>query len=360
MPIEFRCTQCNRLLRTQDETAGKEAKCPECGTVMVIPDSGSSPAAPGEPPAGPEQPGSPPSGAGETSPFGDVAPPASGAASPFAQGKPADEVNPYASPADYTAPAQPGSAPVPGPIVHTQIDSGEVLGHAWAIYKDKMLWCIGATVIVGILNWLAGQIANYGGAAVGAAAGDEAIAITCMVLGILAGQLFALWLNIGMTLFLLKVGRGQELSMGALFQGGPYFLTALVAGILVSVIYVLGFAALIVPGVILALMLSQFLCLIVDRDAGIIESMKLSAQITQGNKLTLFVLWIVSVGLILAGVLACCVGVFFTAPLVSLLWIVAYLAMTGQPTADQLYEWQADTPFSTGTDAPPPAAPPQE
>jgi len=268
--------------------------------------------------------------------------------------------NPYASPADYTVKAQPGSALVPGPIVPTQIDSGEVLGHAWAIYKDKMFWCIGATFIVGILNWLVGQIANYGSAAVGAAAGDEAIAVTCMVLGILAGQLFALWLNVGMTLFLLKVGRGQELSMGDLFQGGPYFLTALVATILFSLIYGLGLVLLIIPGIILALMLSQFLCLIVDRNVGIIESLQLSAQITQGNKLTLFVLWIVSVGLILAGVLACCVGVFFTAPLVSLLWIVAYLAMTGQPTADQQYEWQADTPFSAGTDVPPSAPPPQE
>ena len=37
MAIEFRCVQCNKLLRTGDETAGKQAKCPECGAVMTIP-----------------------------------------------------------------------------------------------------------------------------------------------------------------------------------------------------------------------------------------------------------------------------------------------------------------------------------
>ena len=37
MPIEFRCTQCNRLLRTPDETAGKQAQCPECGAITTIP-----------------------------------------------------------------------------------------------------------------------------------------------------------------------------------------------------------------------------------------------------------------------------------------------------------------------------------
>jgi len=36
MSIEFRCT-CGKLLRTQDNTAGKQAKCPQCGTVLSIP-----------------------------------------------------------------------------------------------------------------------------------------------------------------------------------------------------------------------------------------------------------------------------------------------------------------------------------
>ncbi len=40
MPIEFRCTQCGKLLRTGDDTAGKQAKCPACGTLLVIPEPG--------------------------------------------------------------------------------------------------------------------------------------------------------------------------------------------------------------------------------------------------------------------------------------------------------------------------------
>ncbi|MFH1267212.1 MAG: hypothetical protein ABIK89_15900 [Planctomycetota bacterium] len=80
--------------------------------------------------------------------------------------------------------------------------------------------------------------------------------------------------------------------------------------------------------------------------AEIIESIELSMKVTQGNKLTLFLLGIVSFGLILAGFLMCCVGVIFTAPLATLMGVVAYLAMTGQPTADRLQQWQADTPFA--------------
>ena len=41
MPIEFRCTGCEKLLRTADHTSGLPAKCPECGTLQTIPDYGS-------------------------------------------------------------------------------------------------------------------------------------------------------------------------------------------------------------------------------------------------------------------------------------------------------------------------------
>jgi len=48
MAIEFRCTQCNKLLRTADQSAGKKAKCPECGQILRVP--ALETAAPGEPP----------------------------------------------------------------------------------------------------------------------------------------------------------------------------------------------------------------------------------------------------------------------------------------------------------------------
>ena len=37
MPIEFDCTQCGQRLRTPDDTAGKQARCPGCGTLVPIP-----------------------------------------------------------------------------------------------------------------------------------------------------------------------------------------------------------------------------------------------------------------------------------------------------------------------------------
>jgi hypothetical protein len=37
MPIEFRCGQCGKLLRTGDDTVGRQAQCPECGSLTGVP-----------------------------------------------------------------------------------------------------------------------------------------------------------------------------------------------------------------------------------------------------------------------------------------------------------------------------------
>lgn len=98
MPIEFRCTQCQKLLRTQDDTAGKQAKCPHCGAMVSIPLPGGS-----EPFGGPlpsqgnpfDSAGGPPPVAGipgALPPVGGFGVPGVGAAQP-------PGFNPYQSPA---------------------------------------------------------------------------------------------------------------------------------------------------------------------------------------------------------------------------------------------------------------------
>jgi hypothetical protein len=43
MPIEFRCHRCHKLLRTPDNTAGKQAQCPMCGELQPIPPPSQAP-----------------------------------------------------------------------------------------------------------------------------------------------------------------------------------------------------------------------------------------------------------------------------------------------------------------------------
>ena len=346
MSIEFRCTQCNRLLRTEDDTTGKKAKCPECGTILTIP-------APGPPPDA----GAPPPGAGPPSPFAPIEPPAA-SESPFAPDAAPGAENPYASPADYATGAAPPPAP-PGALVPTLVDSGDVLGRSWEIYKQQLGMCLGLVLVAGLINF-----------AFNAAAG------MIPFVGPIVSMLFSVWIYAGVAIGLLQIARGQPTSLDVIFKGGPYFLKVFVASLLYGLIVQALFAILFVPGlvilllamqgidppiiivtavalgllaaipaVIVALMYSQFYYLIVDRDVGILESFSLSKQVTTGNKATLFWIWVL-VGLInIAGLLACGAGLLFTVPFTSLVNVVVYLAMTGQPTAGPPYYQPATPPY---------------
>ncbi len=126
MPIEFRCTQCQRLLRTREEAAGKKAKCPECGAILDVPSS----SAPGEvtspPPA--------PPGVGD--PFAPSTRPTSDSATPFGPEVPlssdsAGAENPYQSPRGVEAIAsRPAYQPYPDALAYA---SSRVAGPAIAL-----------------------------------------------------------------------------------------------------------------------------------------------------------------------------------------------------------------------------------
>jgi phage FluMu protein Com len=128
MPIEFRCSQCNQLLRVPDQSAGKSARCPKCQTTLSVPGETAAASAPsptpvaddpfafmGSSPAGSPPPQNPPPATGgfggmpppkpdpfaPSTPFG--AAPTAGSSNPFSEPKPIGSVglgsNPYASPA---------------------------------------------------------------------------------------------------------------------------------------------------------------------------------------------------------------------------------------------------------------------
>ena len=42
MTIEFHCPTCQKLLRTADDKAGRQAKCPDCGNAVTVPQPSAS------------------------------------------------------------------------------------------------------------------------------------------------------------------------------------------------------------------------------------------------------------------------------------------------------------------------------
>jgi phage FluMu protein Com/uncharacterized membrane protein len=330
MAIEFRCTKCNKLLRTADDTAGKHAKCPECGEILLIP----SPA-PAIPPL---------SSGGSSTPPPQSPPPGGG--NPFAsnpqpqyQYEP-DSGNPYQSPNPFSPTPTPTTQAAPGEIRPTIMDLGDVMGRAWEIYKREWGTCLVLVLIIIGCNFGFSMVFGVANQIVMAVTRDQDIAAVFSVFTNFISQILQAWITIGQIRCFLRVARGQPVEYGEIFTGGPWLLRIIGASILYGLMVLGGVLLLIVPGIILALMFGQYYYLIVDRDMGVMDSLSMAKQITDGNKWTLFLMGLVCSGLTLAGVLALCVGVLAVIPYVTLLQVMAYLTMTGQPTVDQMQTGQ--------------------
>lgn len=298
MTIEFRCTQCGKLLRTPEGTSGRKAKCPQCGALLSIPEQASG--------LGPEP----------HEPAAERAPP------PLV-----DSPNPYRSPGAAAMEAPP-SGEIRRGFTLTRIDLGDVMSRAWQIYKGQFWPCVGTTILF--------MVVSYGLV--------FAVALLTTRFNLqgpaqlplnLAYQAVSIFLTLGLLTYFLKVARGEEAAIGDLFNGGPLLLPAIGVNLLVGLAVILGLLLLIIPGIIVALMLSQSLFVLIDQNTGVIDSLRYSAQATKGNKLTLFGLGFVSMLLSIVGFLACFVGIIFVAPYLGLAYAVAYLTMTGQSTAEQ-------------------------
>jgi hypothetical protein len=316
MSIEFPCSQCGKLLRVGDDAAGKQARCPSCGAVQEIPSA---------------QHGSlGPLGAAASAPMMPSALPASD--------------NPYQAPASvpwYPEQEGPFGRVPQGPLKPSPIDAGNILSRTWAIFQGQfwMMVLVGFILAIceGGIGAVIGQVVSLSMLAGRGGEPTPADLVIIQVVIRLLALLVNTWLELGMAVYMLKIARGQPASLGDLFTAARFWPAAIAMRLLAALAILSGLLLFIIPGIILGLMFSQALFLIVDRGMGPIEAMSMSRTVTSGNKAQIFILNLAGFGVMLVGVLACCVG---TWPAMSFIWLMsamAYLTMTGQPTTDESF-----------------------
>jgi hypothetical protein len=273
---------------------------------------------------------------------------------------PDDDLNPYAPPRPDL---RPELIPAAGDLRTIPFSIGDVVSRTWEIYRDRMGMCIGVVIGCTAMEFAA-QVAYSAARQVAPLARNpQAVGLVIGVGGFLAVIAFRIWIYIGQTIVMLDIARGRDADFGDIFTGGRFLFRAIVAGILYILIIVgpivlgalpgglvwaatgrdspagpialgLSVFAGVVVSVILSLRLSQFFYLIIDRDASILDSLRISYEITRGKAGMIFVIYLLTGALNFAGALACLIGMIFTLPFGVLLLIVTYLALTGQPTAD--------------------------
>ncbi len=296
MTIEFRCQSCDKLLRTPEGSQGKQAKCPQCGSLMEIPAEST------------------------------YAPPPRD--SQYAAPASAVRGNPYQAPgAESFSPAAPPS------FRPTRIVFSDVLDQTWDIFKNNMMMC----VLGALVAHLCMQVANLlVGGVMGALADNSPFAVGAIacVLGAVGIAAITSFFMLGMAKYFLGIARSGQADFADLFSSSPVLLPATVLYSLLILGTAAGLLLLIVPGVLFLLYFCQAPFMFLDQRTGVVDSFRYSATAMAGNKGSVFLLFaVLNIAGMIFTVLTCGLGSFFVTPFIMLAFAVTYLGVTGQPTS---------------------------
>lgn len=132
------------------------------------------------------------------------------------------------------------------------------------------------------------------------------------------------YLNMGMIAVALLIVAGEKAKFDSLFLGLKMFIRFFIATFLYGFIVGLGTVLLFVPGIYFAIKYQFFGYFIVDKKVGILESFRLSADITRGKKMDLLLLGFVLQMLIIASMIPLGLGLFISIPMQLLANAMAY------------------------------------
>lgn len=143
------------------------------------------------------------------------------------------------------------------------------------------------------------------------------------------------FLQAGLAKWLLGlVRRSPDRGVASLFTPAiSSAFSVLVANVLLQVGLVVGFLALVVPGIILAMGWSFAALAIVDRGLGPLEGLGASWAMTRGHRLGLFGYFLLSCLVCFGGALLCLVGMIPAAAITYLGWASIYVRLRGEEPA---------------------------
>lgn len=200
------------------------------------------------------------------------------------------------------------------PSLSKDFSIGESLQYGWESVKDHTAILIGATAILILASLSLGAISDI-------------IPADAIVLGILvavAVYLIQSVLTLGYTYLGLNIYHGERASYQDLIEPIGKVWSYVGASILYGIIVTVGLLLFIVPGIYWGVKFAFYTYPILEEDAGPIEALKRSSDITDDAKWQLLGFWIVVGILNFIGLLALGIGILVTGPVTLLATISVY------------------------------------
>jgi len=191
------------------------------------------------------------------------------------------------------------------------INRSELKSHAKDELRGKWGLAVGGFFLATLILEVVGQGLNI----------ISAKSLPLILISSLVTIIITAVMSVGMCRFALNYAtNGGTPAIEDLFSGFKVILKALGIYFLVTIIIVIGFILLIVPGIILSFMFSQvFYILADDNSKSIIDCLKESAAMMKGYKFNYFVLSLSFLGWLILGTIPLFIG---------LLWVIPYMNVT--------------------------------
>lgn len=137
----------------------------------------------------------------------------------------------------------------------------------------------------------------------------------------IAQQIISSFISISFLVVMLNIVDGKDISIKQIFTGInlKQFVFIILASLVMALFVVVGLILLIVPGIIFAIALSLSAYSILDKNKGIISSLKYSWTITKGYRFKMFILWIIGILLSFIGLITFGVGMLVVIPVIYLM-----------------------------------------
>lgn len=245
--------------------------------------------------------------------------------------------NPYNQPG-YGQPQQPFNPQqpyAPPPQQPRGLVSLDVIGEAWKLVQPALGQWVLAVLIVGAISFgvnlvmglLQAPFAPKNGQSPGGA--FYMIQFVAQVVG------FVVQTTAAAALFKMAIShiRTGQANLNEMFSVTNILGSILLGALLSSLITGVGILLCIIPGIIAALGLSMTQPLIVDQGLAPVDALKRSWEVMKPHLGSLFVLGLVLGLLNMAGVIACCVGLFVTYPISIVAMALVYRDMFGGASA---------------------------
>jgi hypothetical protein len=220
-----------------------------------------------------------------------------------------------------------------------ELDIGGCVSRGWELVKTNFWPIVGITALIMLLTMAINQVLGlFTRPAIDAMISEHRVSpggIAIIVLTtIVSCPIYAVFIA-GLFKYYLKLIRGEEAGIGDAFSGFGRSIGQLVLlGLVMNILTIIGYVLCLVPGIYLAVAWFFSIPLVIDKQMGFWEAMEASRKMVHKHWFLVFVFLLVYGLLSMAGIIACCIGIFVTLPIGLGALMYAYETIFCPPQAD--------------------------